>query len=267
MAFMQAGWTTHLGSYYVDHVSKIPRELDVLIQKEKIYQPKQHHGLAVGKFHARMRVLCSCKGFPTDLSPITYSLSGANHSDLLYQPIFTSMFRGNFNIGRLDRIAKDAANLVIKRPELQIAGQVIAFDTYKMNDPQRYEKKKDEILFGGLDSAIKACAHWHYLDVQAGDLFATLSVPLLVTLIPALNFSIDFGTVSEAELRHCGQVTNSYPILNEHLTLINVPITALLCDESRLPFVIAALETIWTRFNELLEHHRPFDSVTWPIGF
>src|SRR5688572_13569096 len=57
-----------LGSYFVDPASDKYRELDVLI--EWVGRPEYLNK----PIDQRLLVLCSCKGFPSGMAPITYSL-------------------------------------------------------------------------------------------------------------------------------------------------------------------------------------------------
>jgi hypothetical protein len=275
MAFMRAGWQAQLGSYYVDPMSNVPRELDVLVQRERVLRSKDHPGRSGELFRIRLRVLCSCKGFPPEHSPITYSLSEQNHSELLYPPILPGKYRGPHKIGRLKDVATTSAKLIISKPDLQIFNQAVAFDVFQWNDPSKgnkrdfkqYEKIGDKVLYGGLDSAVKACEHWHYLDIQAGEQFVTLSLPLLLLAVPWWDFPIDHGAVGDPELRFCAQMTNLHPVRAEHIPIANASITALLCAEARLVNLIAVLNELWEKFNSRLDMVRPFDEIIWPEKF
>src|SRR5438105_2472790 len=70
-AFLAAGWTARLGSYYADGALDVPRELDVLAARSV--------GLdgATG-VSARVRALISCRGFPEERSPLLYSVSATS---------------------------------------------------------------------------------------------------------------------------------------------------------------------------------------------
>src|SRR5206468_5412605 len=89
-AFLKAGWEVQLGTYYHDISSDKPRELDLLVQKNVPFntgsggRPGQH------QHFFRLRVLCSCKGFPSDSKPVAYSVSPTNRSVLKPTVIFYS---------------------------------------------------------------------------------------------------------------------------------------------------------------------------------
>jgi hypothetical protein len=67
-AFLAAGWTARLGSHFNSDPFDTIRELDVLAEKEEQLP-------ALGDLTFRLRVLVSCRGFPSERAPLTYSVS------------------------------------------------------------------------------------------------------------------------------------------------------------------------------------------------
>jgi hypothetical protein len=68
VAFLKAKWHVRLGTYYNDAISEKIRELDVYVERHQVIK------VANKVCKLRLRILGSCKGFPSDQGPATYSI-------------------------------------------------------------------------------------------------------------------------------------------------------------------------------------------------
>jgi len=153
-AFYQKGWHVRLGSFYRDIDNKL-RELDVLVEKRLQLDFNEQ------RCDVTLRVLCSCKGFPTENRPVTYSVS--QNRNVTLQPKFMFGDKSHFGPPIMPNKVEEAADLFIRRALLE-QRQVICFDIFERAVTQKkngkeligYKRKTDRDLYEGLDSAIKA---------------------------------------------------------------------------------------------------------------
>jgi hypothetical protein len=229
-AFLKAGWRVSLGTFYTDIASERIRELDALIEKSFTFVlPDASKTL---NWTVTLRVLASCKGFPPDHGPATYSVSA--NSQTVQQPSFmcyAAEFRGG---AFADAMSKRGADILLHRAGLWTARQVVGFDILRCEDislrrkdqkgpPQfEYSRNGDRDLYEGLDSAIKAAAYWFQEDrrlrnqrVSARDCRIVMNVPLLVTSQPFWDVSIENGTTDEPILKSSGFHVSLYPPLEK----------------------------------------------------
>ena len=71
----------------------------------------------------------------------------------------------------------------------------------------------DRLMFGAVDSSIKAAFFWVQEDYQRQQPihFAALNVPVCVLSLPFWDTCIDGGTPGEPEVKYRGYQSNAYP--------------------------------------------------------
>ena len=190
------------------------RELDLLVQKNVPFNTGSGGRPGQQQHFFRLRVLCSCKGFPSDSKPVAYSVSPTNRSVLKPTVIFYR--RGAYGATLFPDSNKQWANAFLQYSSLGQARQIVGFDIFQLKeDPKNssqvaHIRKSDRDLYEGLDSAIKAAAYWDADDKTqhgprvGGPGYAAISIPLLVTSTPFLDIAIDDGQASEPEVKHAG---------------------------------------------------------------
>lgn len=236
-AFINAGWQVQIGTYFEDGLRV--RELDVLIEKNELVE------VDANKVRVGVRVLGSAKGFPTDQSPVTYSVSKDNPA-VCTPTLVTGHRNANKSYGKLNAFDESMATYLINAAELLSTPPVIGFDIFKRQEKTskglaevEYQRKTDRELYEGLDSAIKATAFWAKRDLQDGSSYATLNVPLLLMSMPFWDISIDQGSVGEPELRSAAYSVGLYP--RDGYMERPTPILALLCEVKKLDMIVKAL--------------------------
>lgn len=222
-AFLRAGWGVRLGTYFHDVSSEKVRELDVLIENTKQFEGHASNRDVI-QWKVCLRILGSCKGFPSECEPATYSMSAS--SNTVHRPCFMYYSRGPFGVGATPSMGHHSASRVLNHANLT-ARQVVGFDIFerelrgKRKDEKspalfEYKRKTDKDLFEGLDSAIKAAVYWDQQDRNqwggnniAG--YAALHIPLLVSAHPFWDVLIDGGLANEPEVKHHGYHVGLYP--------------------------------------------------------
>ena len=224
-AFLRAGWTARLGSYYSDGALDVPRELDVLAERTV--------DLDVGiGLKLRVRALVSCRGFPEERSPIFYSVSSA--SVPTFEPRLFVEHRGPWALdptgllyGSLATLERRTADRTLELCGLTGTRPVATMDMIERTEvskakagvPQQsivtYARMKDgdSTLFKAADSAIKAAFFWRQEDYQRGGDFAAINIPVCVLSCPFWDVPIDHGITGEPEVRGKGYMVNLYPAL------------------------------------------------------
>src|SRR5437867_7344057 len=123
-AFLAAGWTARLGSYFSDGLDGT-RELDVLAEREELLPAP----LAIP---VRIRALVSCRGFPPERSPLTYSVSKSCVPSFSVRLLSSHrVYRSPnapVNYGRLEHLEKPAALHLLEAAGLREARPIVAFD-------------------------------------------------------------------------------------------------------------------------------------------
>ncbi len=240
-AFIVKDWQAELGSYFAD--GNKTRELDVLVTKQR--------ALSGSGFPCRIRVLVSCKGFPPDVAPLSYSVSKTEVSSI--PPRMLSEHRDRTGVGPLPEYATNAAKRLLKESGLSQARSLAAFDLITRKEGKKqgevFERvSRDKMIFDGLDSALKAALFWPEQDKQSGESFFALYLPVLVTAIPLWDVSIDGGQVGPAELLHRGFQLARYP---RYPGMIETMI--LVWYKEELADLVAALESAFDWFYEGLQ--------------
>lgn len=221
--FLEAGWKARLGSHFADGALDVVRELDVLAEKERLMEP----GIPV-----RVRVLLSCRGFPSERSPLVYSVSessvpSVSPSLLSSHRTQQQWHRVEQNCGPLDYLEGPAAVRLLQAANLTGSRPVVAFDmierteTTPVKGPNKGEtlatysrgRDGDRQLFGAVDSAVRAAFFWTQEDYQRQrpDHFAALNVPVCVLSVPFWDICIDGGKLSQPEISYRAYQSNAYP--------------------------------------------------------
>jgi hypothetical protein len=220
--FLSAGWQARLGSYFTDGELKTLRELDVLAVKEKTLP-------ALKGAICRLRVLVSCRGFPPERSPMTYSVSQSCVPG--FTPRLLSGFRAHRpglpaqTNGALRDLEGAAAARLLRETSLEGTRPLVAFDMLERNEATKQKgrakfettveyrryKDGDRQLFTAIDSSVKAAFYWTQEDFQGSTDFVTMNVPVCVLCVPFWDVCIDGGRVGEPEIRERGYQTNLYP--------------------------------------------------------
>jgi hypothetical protein len=183
-AFLGAGWKPRLGSHFADGALGTIRELDVLVEKEE--------NLPGRSLTVRVRALLSCRDFPPERSPLTYSVSTARVPS--FEPRLLSSHRATERLlvsGRsfgplLEAEAGGAARL-LRATNLDAARPLVAFDMFERTEQasKKGKNKKatvgfqrcrdgDRRLFSAIDSAVKAAFFWVQEDLNCSGLSTLL---------------------------------------------------------------------------------------------
>lgn len=265
-AFLAAGWTARLGSYYADGALDVPRELDVLAVKET--PPLGPAGPII-----RVRALVACRGFPPERAPLTYSVSSSIVPP--FEPRFLSAHRSSHtrpgartNIGAMVDLERAGADRFLAAT-LEDARPVVALDILEREAPKNQPKAAptvqrakggDARLFSAFDSALKAALFWMAEDYKSQTdsmTFATLNVPVCLLSVPFWDVCIDPGTTAEPTLRSRAYQSGLYPerpIAREILTLV--------WTQDELPALVAGLDDLFTWFVGVITAET--DEGVWP---
>ena len=252
--FLKAGWNARLGSFYHDVSSDKIRELDVYIRKERLISTPNL------RCNASIRILGSCKGFPAEHTPVTYSVSQSRN--LALKPIFMYGGRGRFGPIRPD-MGERGAEFFLHRSRLSQSKQVVGFDIFNRKENGKkpgefeYARKTDRDLYDGLDSAIKAAIYWSGEDTKRyrkelgqNECYAIMTIPLLVTQLPFWDVTIDEGKPSEPEIRYSGHFVGVFPFGEEDGR--PQPILSILWAVSNLSDLIQTLDHVFEEFVDVI---------------
>jgi hypothetical protein len=255
-AFLAKGWRVRLGTLYRDRDNTL-RELDFLAEKECEFHATVR--LSPCTIYLKIRILGSCKGFPANSYPATYSLSVPSASLEPTRVAFHGYGGGLQTLSNYQSLKQEAAaalDLVSAFPD-----QVIGFDIleYQPISNRRgggpaYVSKTDKDLFGGLASALFASLYWvnedftrysRAFDPRQGRIF--LNIPLLALANPFWNVSINDGKTGEPELRHSAIHVSLFPLQEGKPA---EPVTSLIWDAGKLDLLTDRLK----KFEEYLQN-------------
>lgn len=252
-AFLKAGWHVSLGTFYSDVLSEKIRELDVLIEKSISFEAKDASKTL--EWILTLRVLGSCKGFPADHGPATYSVLA--NSSAVQKPHFLSYdctCRGG-------EFAAAMSHACATRFLHKLAGsashQIVGFDILHRKEDSKarveYVRKTDRDLYEGLDSALKAAIYWFQEDrrqkynrMGGRQCHIVMNIPLLVSSLPFWDVSIEQGGVREPELKSSGFHVSLYPSLEKDRP--PAPIMSIVWDAARLDDLTSGLDDLLTFF-------------------
>lgn len=255
--FLAAGWRARLGSHFADGALDVIRELDVLAEKEEPLSPDMP---------VRVRALVSCRGFPPDRSPLAYSVSPARVPS--FSPRLLSGHRSRQTwagrdqaYGPLDDLEGSAAARLLQASELADARPLVAFDMLERNVSAAKKNKHkgdaavtygrsrdgDRLLFGAVDSSIKAAFFWVQEDYQRQQPinFAALNVPVCVLSLPFWDTCIDGGIPGEPEVKYRGYQSNAYPGRPSSREVM-----ALVWSVDRMADLVTALDVLFRWFRD-----------------
>jgi hypothetical protein len=170
-AFLTYGhdWTAVLGSYYEDGEGP-PRELDVLAVRTEQVRYKSVPTTTT----CRLRALISCRGFPENAYPLTFSV--AQNSPMVLpanlplavrlQPGLSASESDVFKLGPIMARAWIKCTGLATRP--LVAMDVLEPEKNK-SIGREYKLKGDRRLYSAFDSAVKAAMFWVHEDHQSQD--------------------------------------------------------------------------------------------------
>ncbi len=175
------------------------RELDILAEKET--RVSGLNGLT-----CRLRVLVSCRGFPTNHAPLAYSVSEICVPS--FGPRLVSGHRvaaaagaqfvaGGQFYGALPDLERRGAVQLLKFAGLDASRPLVAYTV--LTNPN--ERKSDRGIFEAIDSATKAAFYWKHMDNQSGSEFVAINVAVCVFDRLFWDVCIDGGKASTAERR------------------------------------------------------------------
>jgi|ERR1051325_1510835 hypothetical protein len=219
-AFIKAKWTVRIGTYYRDTYGEL-RELDFWAERILGFETTGQHGTI--QWTVPVRVLGSCKGFPKNTSPVSYSIS--SQSLAIEQPLFMCYSCGIHGSNVTHHLQKITAEWLLTKLNTS-SRQVVGFDIFHREEdkkknskvPAKYSRKGDRDLYKeGLDSSIQATIFYSnedkrkplYLDAHKG--FIALNLPLLVFSLPFWDIPIDTGDAGEPTLRSAGYHVTVHP--------------------------------------------------------
>jgi len=233
--FLAQNWSAMLGSYYADGALDVPRELDILAERSARLQ-------TVHEVTVSIRAAISCRDFPDDRSPMTYSVSHQSIPSLRARliaehrgPIALEGYASNY--GPLPSYEALAADHLLKNANLRNERHVIAFDQIEEAGSQSKRQEKvpttaaltrmkegDASLFRAIESAVKAAQYWRREDYQQEGSFASLTIPVLLLGDDFWDVCVDDGRVYEPRLIQKAYVVNFFPTIGgrarELLTII-----------------------------------------------
>jgi len=250
--FAQNGWKARLGSYFADGALDVPRELDVLAERES----RLPSGLPV-----RVRALISCKAFPPDRSPIAYSVP--KDSALSFTPGLLTSHRsptawagGLQTTGPLPDIEERAALQLLQNVQLDQAGPLVAFDQFQRIEVRKKGQPKPEVtykrlpdgdkqLFTGIDSCVKAAIFWTQEDYQQNNPvhFAAMNVPILLLSLPFWDIPTGRGRRASPRISTMGHQISLLPLRPHSKGLMT-----LVSNTEELPNLITALRSLLAWF-------------------
>jgi len=216
------GWEVRLGGYYLDPITGKSRELDVQAIKRK-YQK-----LNDSEVECVLRVMISCKGFPAEEAPVTYSVQRGS-IDVTSDPRLPHEIKRITNPGsRLvgprtfigSGFGKEGAKFLLNSTKLSLYGRsresriVVGFDTYKQEEHKdTYRVKGDSDQYEGLSSALHSALYWESLpkDSDPFRYFSYLYVPILLLGTDWHDIPVDGGTPQDPMEVSWGYVSLDYP--------------------------------------------------------
>ena len=261
-AFIAKGWQARLGSYYEDP-AKGARELDALVLKEETIQ-------APAPLVCRLRVLASCRGFPPDTSPLTYSVSAGTAQT--FAPKLFARYHAMQPIppkqtayGPIDEIEESGARHLLRLSHLEKSRPVVALAQLNRSEMTKgkgkqaskkvgYKIQGDKELFSAIDSCVKATLYWTGGNMEhLGGItyYASLNVPVCILLHPFWDVCIDGGQVSSAQIVYRGYQTSSIPVLLDHST--QREITTLFWHADQLDDLVQVLDELFLWFKAEIE--------------
>jgi hypothetical protein len=253
-AFIAAGWTVDLGSYFVDG-DRI-REFDVLATREVSLE---HAGT---NLQLRVRAMVSCKGCRPTCSPLTYSVSTSSIPPCPPRVRSLWRFRG---WGRRDDLERQAGGVLLNVAGLTTVRPFIAFDVIERDENTKknappiitFKSLGDKTLYDGIDSAIKASSYWIFIDNQYGADTLTLYVPVLLLADAVWDVCLDSGRVGNAEIQRRGYHSCRYPIgppLSHHEAR---EVTTLIWSCAELSALLSTLQQLHDWLHASAKHFLP----------
>jgi hypothetical protein len=109
-ALLNAGWQVRLGTFFTDVASEKIRELDFLAQKTATFAVKDVNQELMN-WELTIRVLGSCKGFPPEYSPVTYSVF--SNSQTVETPSFICYETGAYGQGVANLMKRQSSNIFL----------------------------------------------------------------------------------------------------------------------------------------------------------
>ena len=251
----QHPWKVYLGSYFEDGAGEKVRELDVLARRQRFVDDGKPH------FTCTLEAVVSCKGFPDDEHPITFTIEQPLTPRNDERPLLLSQFGQppTRNLKLSTKIAEQAiARLAGASKDASIpTRRTVGFDIAK--DPrkpkQEWTAKGDRTLFEGLDSALRASMYWASQPLPAfhssQEWIVRTQVPILVLSRPWHAFSIDDGVIKDPVETSVGFLSNLYPAFGPGTT--PRPMLTLLVARSKLSELQDALVKLYVDMWDLGE--------------
>lgn len=220
--FLSGGWSARLGSYFADGALDVPRELDVLAEKARPLP--SGNSVRVG-----IRAVISCRDFPGDRSPLTYSVTTKAIPSFTPRVIAEHRvpwaFDGmEFSYGPLPKYEALCAKLLTQLTGGGERRHIVAFDMLQRKEPSKRTGSDqavvvefsrmsdgDRSVFKAVDSAIKAAQYWGRQEQQDGEFFATITVPILLLGGSFWDVCIDGGEAAEPRFACNGWMANLFP--------------------------------------------------------
>jgi hypothetical protein len=259
-AFLAAGWSARLGSHFASGALDEARELDVLAVKDETLLTRT--GVT-----ARLRVLISCRGFPNERVPLTYSVSSSCVPS--FAPRLLSSHRERAGYGVLPELEERSASQLLRVTELDTARALVAFDIIERTLPKEGKGKNapprpttykivgDEQLFKAIDSALSAAFYWRQQAYSDANNFVVLNVPVFLLSTPFFDVCIDQANVGEPAVRKRGYQSNSYPDRPSPTQAM-----VLVWTRDELPTLVEALDSLYIWLLEELTN--PEYLLRWP---
>jgi len=259
-AFLAAGWSARLGSHFAAGALDETRELDVLAEKQEQFPTRS--GVNV-----RLRVLVSCRGFPEERVPLTYSVSSGCVPS--FAPRLLSSHPAHETAQRVERtgplhtLEEYSGAQLLRATHLDTARPIVAFDVIEQT-PQKDGKKKyktlgDSQLFKAIDSALSAAFYWRQQAYSDASCFVVLNVPVLLLSIAFWDACIDQANVGEPAILNRGYQSNSYPGRPNPTQAM-----VLVWTRVELQTLVQALDSLFVWFLE--ELRKPEYTARWPNG-
>ena len=262
-AFIKAKWNVRIGTYYRDTCGEL-RELDFWAERILAFEDKDVQRGKV-EWTVPVRVLGSCKGFPKNASPVTYSIS--SQSLAIEQPLFMCYSCGLYGSNVTHQLQKTTAEWLLTKLSAS-SRQVVGFDIFQREEdkkknskePFKYSRKGDRDLYkDGLDSSIQATIFYSnedkrkplYLDAHKG--FIALNLPLLVFSLPFWDIPIDTGDAGEPEIQSAGYHITVHPSdpppANPRPP---EPLASILYDVANITYLTEQLDALVLKFRDKL---------------
>jgi len=240
---LDSEWKVYLGTHFQDGDERI-RELDVLARRIQVNETLN--------LNCTLEALVSCKGFPVEDHPVTFSVSRAaipehEEPDLLHfvRPPAKRSDLGKDTVRMLlyeTRLFDDYKVLKTRR--------IVGFDIFRDDPKQGMRALGDRNLFEGLDSAMKACVDWARRKLPVAsredECLVRLQLPILVLQRPWHDVSIDGGAVGDPVETHWGFISNQYPV--EHPPKPLTPLFCLMVSRDKLEELQKALLGVYSWF-------------------